>query len=373
MKSSARDIVRDFLASCDITVDGGRQWDIRVLDERFYGALLASRSLGLGESYMNGWWHADAVEETIAKILRAKAHDIAPSPRDMLAVLLARLVNLQSKGSRAQQVIDQHYDLGNRLFTQMLDPKMVYTCGYWERAKNLAEAQIAKMDLVCKKIGLKKGDKILDIGCGFGSFAKYAAETYGASVVGITLSREQKSYADASTNGLPIEIRIQDYRDLNERFDHIVSIGMFEAVGYKNFRTYMETVHRCLKDGGLFLLHTIGQNVSTTVGDPWSHKYIFKNGMLPSVMQLGTSIEGLFVMEDWHNFGTDYVKTLLAWHDNFTEHWDELRNQYGERFRRMWEYYLLSFAGAFKARYIQLWQIVLSKGGLEGGYRRPLL
>lgn len=248
---------------------------------------------------------------------------------------------------------------------------MTYTCGYWKDAKTLDEAQEAKLDLVCRKIGLKKGDRVLDIGCGWGSFAQYAAEKYGASVVGVTVSKEQVALGSERVKGLPVEIRLQDYRAISDGpYDHIVSLGMFEHVGHKNYRTYMKKVHELLKDGGLFLLHTIGSNQLTPISDPWIDRYIFPNGMLPSVQQLGASIEKLFVMEDWHNFGADYDKTLMNWYLNFEKAWSSLKEKYGERFCRMWRYYLLFTAGAFRSRQNnQLWQIVLSKNGVPGGYQ----
>jgi len=167
---------------------------------------------------------------------------------------------------------------------------------------------------------------------------------------------------------LPIELRLQDYRDVHETFDHVISLGMFEHVGYKNYRTYMEVASRCLKDDGLFLLHTIGGNMSVTHTDPWIERYIFPNSMLPSLAQIGKAIEKIFVMEDWHNFGADYDKTLMAWFHNFNKHWDTLKGKHGDRFYRMWKFYLLASAGGFRARKNQLWQIVLSKNGVPGGY-----
>ena len=263
---------------------------------------------------------------------------------------------------------EHHYDKGNDLYKAMLDKRLTYTCGYWKKAKTLDQAQEAKLDLVCKKLNLKPGQKILDIGCGWGSFAKYAAEKYKVKVVGITVSKEQIAFAKKLCKGLPIEIRLQDYRDIREKFDHIVSLGMFEHVGVKNYRKYMKVVHRCLKDDGLFLLHTIGRNKSLTTSDPWAEKYIFPNSMLPSIKQIGESIEELFVMEDWHNFGTDYDKTLMAWFTNFRKNWNKIKKNYDERFYRMWKYYLLASAGLFRARKGQLWQIVLSKKGVPKGY-----
>jgi len=251
----------------------------------------------------------------------------------------------------------------------MLDKRLTYTCAYWDNAETLDEAQEAKLDLVARKINLKEGMKVLDIGCGWGSFAKYAAEKYGAEVVGITVSKEQVKLARELCKGLPVEIRLQDYRDVDGKFDHIVSLGMIEHVGQKNYRTFMNIVHRCLKDEGLFLLHTIGNNKSVKKCDPWIEKYIFPNGMLPSIKQLAKSFEGLFVVENWHNYGTHYDKTLMAWFKNFTGNLDKIKHIYDNRFYRMWKYYLLSCAGSFRARKIQLWQIVLSKKGLKDGWK----
>lgn len=364
----ARVLVEDLLKKADITIGGDRPQDITVHDERLFNRVIRYGSLGLGEAYMDGWWDANNIDVFIHKTLSAHVEDkIRFNVASIFAITKAFLLNLQSS-SRAHTVGKVHYDLGNDLYEAMLDKRMVYTCGYWKDATTLDEAQEAKLELVCKKIGLKKGDRVLDIGCGWGSFTKYAAEKYGASVVGITISREQAALARERSQGLPIEIRVQDYRDLDEQFDHIVSLGMFEHVGVKNYRIYFEVARRCLKDGGLFLLHTIGDNISRTTSDPWINTYIFPGGVIPSAAQITRASEGLFVIEDWHNFGTDYDKTLMAWWRNFDAVWPSLKEKYGERFYRMWKYYLLTCAGAFRARKTQLWQIVLSKEGVSGGY-----
>ncbi|MEJ2051279.1 MAG: class I SAM-dependent methyltransferase, partial [Calditrichota bacterium] len=194
--------------------------------------------------------------------------------------------------------------------------------------------------------------------------ATYAAEKYGVEVTGVTVSRHQVEWFEQHRDpALPVDIRLQDYRSAEGRYDRVLSIGFFEHVGYKNYRTYMETVNRCLAEDGVSLLHTIGGNLSTVTTNPWTEKYIFPNGMLPSVAQIGHSTEGVFVMEDWHNFGPDYDKTLLAWTRNFDAAWPKLASQYTERFYRMWRYYLLSSAGGFRSRQTQLWQIVLTKPG----------
>ncbi len=374
--SGGKEKVKKILAGIDVSVGGKREWDIQVHDERLYRRIIAGGSLGLGESYMDGWWDCRKLDEFFSKVLEAQL-DRKVGPKWKLAPFAIRnaLFNMQSV-SRAFQVGERHYDIGNELYKTMLDKRMVYTCAYWnpstssgQAARTLDEAQENKLDLVCRKLGLRSGQKILDIGCGWGSFAKYAAEKYGVSVVGVTISKEQVSLGEKMCEGLPVEIKLQDYRKIEGKFDHIVSLGMFEHVGYKNYRTYMEVVGKNLKDGGLFLLHTIGGNVSVRGGDPWIKKYIFPNGMIPSIKQISSAIEGIFVVEDWHNFGADYDKTLMAWHKNFESGWDEIKSGYNERFKRMWNYYLLSCAGAFRARKMQLWQIVLSKNGVPGGYK----
>ena len=250
----------------------------------------------------------------------------------------------------------------------MLDRRLMYSCAYWRDADDLESAQEAKLDLICRKAQLAPGMRILDIGSGWGGFLRFAAERYGVSGLGITVSRNQAAFANAHRDGLPIETRMLDYQALEGQFDRIVSIGMFEHVGYKNYRTYLRKVRALLAPDGLFVLHTIGGNTSTTHGDPWSEKYIFPNGMLPSVQQIARASEGVFVMEDWHNFGADYDRTLMAWHQNFETAWPHLRQRYDERFYRMWRYYLLSFAAMFRARRLNLWQIVFSPEGVPGGY-----
>jgi cyclopropane-fatty-acyl-phospholipid synthase len=272
---------------------------------------------------------------------------------------------MQSK-SRAGQVAEKHYDLGNDLYEVMLDPRMVYTCGYWKDAKTLDEAQDAKLDLVCKKVGLKPGMRVLDLGCGWGGFAIYAAEKYGCEVVGVTIAKEQQRLGQerATQKKLPVEIRLLDYRDARGTFDAVVSIGMMEHVGWRNHRTLMEVVHRSLADEGVALIHTIGSNESQRHGIPFFEKYLFPNAASPSIAQLGKAMEGLFVVEDWHNFGPDYEPTLLAWWKNFEAGYGRLDHaKYDERFYRMWRFYLLAAAGAVRARESQLWHLVLTKVG----------
>jgi len=365
---NSKQVIENYFALADVQINGSRPWDIQVHNDKVYSRILAGGSLAMGESYMDGWWDCPQLDEFFNKVLSAGLDKQVSSKSAVWSVIRAKIINLQSR-TRAYEVGRKHYDIGNRLYALMLDKNMAYSCGYWDKAETLDQAQEAKLDLSCKKLGLEKGMKVLDIGSGWGSFAKYAAEQYGVEVVGITISEQQVKLARERGHGLPVEYRLEDYRKLNEKFDRIISIGMVEHVGEKNYHTYMKVAHRCLKSGGLFLLHTIGGNKSVHSTDPWIGKYIFPNSMLPSVKQLAAAAEKFFILEDWHNFGTDYDKTLLAWHANFTRSWERIKSGYDQRFYRMWEYYLLSCAGSFRARKNQLWQIVFSKGGVAGGYR----
>jgi cyclopropane-fatty-acyl-phospholipid synthase len=367
-KSNPEAVVKNLLSQADITVNGDRPSDITVDNTGVYARVLGQGSLGLGESYMDGWWDCPALDQFFFKLFSVDIqHKVPKNFNAIFAYLKSKFINMQSK-ERAFQVGQQHYDLGDDLFKAMLDKRMIYSCAYWKHAKDLDQAQEKKLELICKKLQLKPGMKLLDIGCGWGGLALYAAQNCGVSVLGVTISKEQAKYAQEMSKNYPVEIRLQDYRDLNEQFDRIVSVGMFEHVGYKNYQTFIDVCHRLLKDDGLMLLHTIGGNQSWTTGDEWINAYIFPNGMLPSIAQIATTLEGKFVMEDWHNFGADYDKTLMAWHANFERNWPQLQPKYGDRFKRMWDYYLLSCAGLFRAREIQLWQIVLSKKGVMGGY-----
>jgi cyclopropane-fatty-acyl-phospholipid synthase len=370
MSRSSRALALEVLEHAGIEVNGPRPWDIHISDDRFYDRVLRDGNLGLGESYMDGWWTVGDLAEFICRLMKVDAEAIVRRRPRMIAYLAAaRLVNFGS-AHRAFDVAERHYNLGSDLFEAMLDSRMAYSCGYWEHARTLEEAQEHKLDMVCRKVGLQPGMTVLEIGCGWGSFMKFAAERYGVRCVGISVSEEQTRLGRERCAGLPIEFRLQDYREVEGRYDRVVSIAMFEQVGPKNMRTFFETVRRALLDDGLFLLHTLGLNVSTRRGDPFNDKYIFPNGHVPSIKQLGAATEKLFVMEDWHNFGADYDRTVHAWYDNVRAAWPRLSKTYDERFYRMWTYYLLSCAGVIRSRYMQVWQIVYSKTGVAGGYRR---
>ena len=359
--ASAKEEVKRLLKIADIEIDGKRDSDITIHDERIYKRVLSEANMGLGEGYMDGWWTTKSIDKFIYKIMKSNLKDhIKITPSIIKLYLRAKLSNKQK--SRALNIGEWHYDIGNDLYKSMLDNYMQYSCAYFKGTEDLEKAQINKMDLICKKLQLKKGETLLDIGCGWGGLLNYAAKKYGIKGLGITVSKEQAKIANERNKGLPVEIKVVDYRKINQKFDKIVSVGMIEHVGPKNYKEYMKTASNCLKEKGLFLLHTIGGKKSNSSGEAWMDKYIFPDGVIPSVKQLSKAVEKYFIIEDLHNFGAYYDKTLLVWNKNFQKSWKKLSKKYDERFKRMWEYYILSCAGSFRARHLQLWQIVLSKG-----------
>ena len=358
-RSNDEVLLRRLLELAGIAVGGPARHDIQVLDPRFYRRVLRQGSLGLGEAYLDGWWDA-GLQRRLRPGLAALRHR-----------LLGYLWNLQNR-TRSRRAVAAHYDLGNDLFSRMLDPLMNYSCGYWARAGALAQAQRDKLELICRKLQLAPGMRVLDIGCGWGGFARHAAEHHGVSVVGITLSPAEAEYARDACRGLAVRIELCDYRDFRaDPLDRNVSIGMFEHVGARNYRTFVAAA-ALLKPEGLMLLHTIGSPITSRGNDPWLDRYIFPNGELPSMVQLGAAAEDLLIVEDWHNFGPDYDRTLMAWKDNFEAAWPDLEDRYGERFYRMWRYYLMLCAGAFRTRYMQLWQLVLAPPGRRAEVYRSI-
>jgi len=360
-QSSSERLVRRLLQQAEITIGGVAPHDIIVHDKRVYARVIRDGSLGLGEAYVEGWWDSPALDETLTRILWARlANQAGSSWSEQASALMARIINLQSR-RRAPRVAERHYDLGNDLYRAMLDRRLVYTCGYWKEAKDLDRAQEAKLDLICRKLGLEAGMRLLDLGCGFGGLAKYAAQKYRARVTGLTLSNQQLELGRELCAGLPVELRLQDYREVSGTYDRVVSVGILEHVGPRNYRNYMKVVDRCLAPGGISLFHTIVNPRRQRVGDQWINRYVFPNSSLPSVTQLARSMEGLFLFDDLHSFGEDYDLTLMAWYGNFIRAWPQLRASYSERFRRIWTYYLLMCAAAFRARQAQLVQVVISR------------
>lgn len=365
----AREHVADLLQTAGIAIGGTAPWDLRVHDERFYERVLEGGSLAAGEAYMDGWWDADRLDEFFARVLRARLDRKFATVPLIARAALAKIGNLQGR-RLSLRVAEQHYDLSNELYVAMLGETMQYTCAYYGPGGDeltLDEAQRRKLELIATKLALQPGMKVLELGGGYGGLARHLAQRHGCSVVSYNISRAQVDFAREWCRGLPVEFRLQDYREVASDpavYDRVVSIGLMEHVGPKNYRRFFEMAAGCLAPGGLVLVHTIGGNVSKTTADPWIDKYIFPGGVIPSEKQITEAKEGLFVLEDWHNFGPDYDRTLLAWQDNFLRAWPELRNgaNLDERFYRMWRYYLNSTAGAFRARALNLWQLVLSHG-----------
>jgi cyclopropane-fatty-acyl-phospholipid synthase len=365
----AREQFTDLLRQAGVEAGGAEPWDLRVLDDRLFERVLAGGSLAAGEAYMDGWWDAGRLDEFFARVHRARLDSKLATAPLIARAALARIGNLQGR-RLSLRVAEQHYDLSNELYVAMLGPTMQYTCAYYGRDGadcTLDEAQCRKLELVAAKLDLRPGMKVLELGGGFGGLARHLAMHHGCSVVSYNISRAQVEFAREWCRGLPVEYRLQDYREAASDatlYDRVVSVGLMEHVGPKNYRGFFELATGRLAPAGLLLVHTIGGNVSKTTADPWIDKYIFPGGVIPSEKQLTEAKEGLFVLEDWHNFGPDYDRTLLAWHDNFLAAWPQLRVRLrlDERFHRMWRYYLNSTAGAFRARALNLWQLVLSRG-----------
>jgi cyclopropane-fatty-acyl-phospholipid synthase len=376
-------LVADLLKQADITIGGPRPWDIAVRDARFYKRAIAGGAIGLGESFMDGFWDCPALDQAIARMLRADlrkklklapwmAADIVAEHVPNLAYVWPGLRPYLSRFRSFKAAAETHYEAGNDFYQTVLDKHMIYSCAYWaDGATTLEQAEDAKLAMSCRKLDLRPGQRVLDIGCGWGGFAKYAAENFGVTVVGYTISAEQRALAIERCRGLPVEIRLDDYRNITGRYDRVASFGMFEHVGRDNFVTYMQVVDNSLVDDGLFLLESIGDDISNSRCNPWFQKYIFSapTSMFPSIKEIAAAAEGRFTVEDWHNFGADYAPTLRAWNDNLIAHRDWIVARYGERFHRMFVFYFLSCAGAFEARVYQMWQILFAKRGLAQGFR----
>lgn len=365
----ARQLCVRLLERAGVPIDGPEAWSMRVHDERVWQRLVGERELGIGESYMDGWWDADELDEMLVRVLTSDIRGaIRPSAKLIATAAKAVITNRQTV-RRARRNAHHHYDIGNELYAAMLDQRMVYSCGYWDSASDLAAAQEAKLDLICRKLHLEPGMRLLDIGCGWGAFIQFATERYGVQAVGISPAAEQVAYCRERVAGPSVEIRQGDYRKVSGTFDRITSVGMMEHVGPRNLGAFFTVCDRLLAPGGMMLHHTIGVLRTKSYTNPWIDKYIFPGGVLPSLTQLAKAAEPTWVAEDVHNFGPDYDRTLMAWHANIEARWDQLPAGYDERFRRMWRFYLLSCAAAFRARQLQLWQIVYRRSGVADRYQ----
>ncbi len=363
MKSEAS--LRTILQKADLELNGSGPGDPQILDDRAYSMIASGGSLAIGEAYMDKLWDCSDLSVLISRIHEKKIYRDIVALDHLPLIIKGVFSNLQSR-ARSFMVAREHYDLGDDLYTAMLDKRMVYTSGMWKGASSLEEAQERKLDQVCQKLALQSGDRLLDIGCGWGSLMKFAAENYGVRAVGLTVSEGQTALGRKMCEGLPVEFIIQDYREYYdaEGFDHVASIEMIEAVGPKNFRTYFEKAHELLRPGGHFFLQAIGSEDAVPKADRWMDKYIFRNGILPSLPQIERASRGLFNFEYLDNIGPDYDPTLMAWWERFDAAYPTLKANnpvYDERFYRMWKFYLQSCAGLFRAKVTHDWHILFSK------------
>jgi cyclopropane-fatty-acyl-phospholipid synthase len=365
---SAERVITDLLAKADITLNGSDPWDLQVHDRRAYDRVLRDGSIGFGEAFMAGWLDCDRVDMLIDRIYRAQLNDQVEAKVAMFEAFKARINPFGSR-ARSFEIGEWHYDTGNDLFEKMLDPYMVYSCGYWHRANTLDAAQRDKLELICRKLELEPGMRVLDIGCGFGGLARYAAEHYGVSVTGITVSKRQAELGMRLAAGLPVTLVVKDYRTVDETFDRVVSVGMFEHVGRRYFRDFFAVCDRCLKPSGLFVLHTVGFLKEQPI-NPWYDKYIMPGVEFPTITNILNAVGPNFALENFHSWeGAHYDKTLMAWSERFLRAWDDLKESYDETFYRMWKLYLQGCAGGFRAGKMRVWQLVFSKGELPGGYQ----
>lgn len=345
----------------DVAINGTRRWDIRVSDDRFFPSVLFQGSLGLGESYLRGWWTCEDLEELFYRLITGGLERISRAlPVHMIGRLADRFVNQQTR-DKSLRVAERHYNLGNDLFLSFLGAYKNYSCGLYESTQTLDEAQVAKMEKICHELDLRPGDRLLDVGGGWGEFARFAATRHGCHVTSINIADEQIAYATEYCGDAPVEIRKCDYREISGRYNKIAVIAMLTHVGYKNYRLFMEVMSRCLEPNGLILIETVGGHVSQTNCEPWTDKYIFPGGMIPSLEQLDRSVEGLFHRTRISEFGLSYVRTLRSWHQNLLAAWPTLRHRYDDSTRLMFEYFFLSCAGAFRARDLVYWHVLLSK------------
>lgn len=366
--------VEKVLKEIGVTINGDKPYDIIIHNPRVFSKIITKQSMGAGESYMDGWWDCEKLDEFFFRLCRSHLYNQFYSYTSLGLITCKNAIINQQTRKKSEEVAKLHYDLSNKMYEYMLGKSMAYTCGYWKESNNLDDAQFAKYDLICRKLRLENKDTVLEIGCGRGGLAKYMAEKYGCRVIAFDISKEASSYASQLCEGLPVTIYQADYRDVDiyhpnqMLFDKIVSVGVLEHIGYKNYEMFLDISLSLIKKNGIFLLHSIGCDDTKNYCDPWINKYIFPNGMLPSLLQLSRAFEKRFVVEDFHNFGAYYDKTLMAWYENLNHHWDDLSSEFDERFHRMMNYYLLACAGSFRARNMHLWQFVLTPEGMIHGY-----
>lgn len=351
-----------FLEQADIQVEGSRPWDIKICHPGFFKCIMQQGLLGLGESYMDGWWECERLDIFVYKFLSGQLDEALPTHlHDILKFFSAKLLSIRSDENNSKRGHND-YEIGDDIFAIMLDSYMQYSCGCWRQATCLNEAQTAKLDMMCEKLQLTPGMRVLDIGCGWGGTAEYMARHYDVYVEGITDSTEQQKIAQARCEGLNVTIMLGDFRDpLDDQFDRIIALGTLQNIGLKSYKTFFEWVASCLRPDGFFLLQSIGSGQLVNHIGPWINKYIFPGGCLPSGEQIIHSTQPYLHIEDWINLGEDYDKTFMAWEKRINTAWPELRHHYSPKFKRMLDYYLCSCAGFLRARKLNMWEVVFSR------------
>jgi cyclopropane-fatty-acyl-phospholipid synthase len=349
---------------------------VRFMSRAAEWGILLDPELKFGEEYMDGSFVVE--QGTIADVLAIALGQKSEVPhwarlQGLLRFLYRRLAQFNPR-ARSRRNVAHHYDLDGRLYSLFLDADRQYSCGYFERpGQSLDDAQLAKKRHLAAKLRLApdigpagRALRILDLGCGWGGLGLYLAEFGGADVTGVTLSQEQHGIANAraAERGLSHRARfnLQDYRDIDDSFDRIVSVGMFEHVGVNHYDTYFRKAAQLLKDDGVMVLHSIGRSEGPSVTNPWISKYIFPGGYIPSLSEVLPRIEksGLLVT-DIEILRLHYAETLKAWRERFLAHRDEVEKIYDQRFVRMWEFYLASSEMSFREQNLMVFQIQLTK------------
>mmetsp|Transcript_37565 Transcript_37565/g.87936 ORF Transcript_37565/g.87936 Transcript_37565/m.87936 type:complete len:496 (+) Transcript_37565:76-1563(+) len=352
---------------------------VKITDDSAWWDIIIRGNLGIAEAWMHGKAEVEPLPMFI-KLLngtsigtrRTQGSDFLSTFVNVIAAPLgmaAQTINQQTR-KLSKRVAEVHYDAGNDLYEKMLGPSMSYTCAYWKDANNLDEAQTAKFNLIFRKLQLPPSEhmKVADLGMGWGTLASYVhRESQGsAEVIGVSLSKEQVSWAQANLQKPGLRFIWQDYREICEdpaqmgTFDRVYSVGMLEHVGYKNHAGFFKCIKALLKPDGLAVVHSIGEPDFVPVSDAFLDKYIFPGAVIPTLSSLTANFEKDFILEDFHNFGHDYAKTLAAWSVNAEEFFRENPTAYSEEFKRMWRYYLQMCEALFELRINQLWQFVLS-------------
>ena len=341
--------------------------EIIIKNDIFFNKLLDRGELGLAESYMDGDWESNDLGNLLKKLMFYQ--DILESKAKYQTINFLYLKIFSTYESffntntliKSPENIQKHYDVGNDLYNKMLGTTMQYTCAYFNKDDmTLDEAQESKMDLIAKKLDLKEGMDVIDIGCGFGSMANYLAKKYKVKVTGVTLSPEQKNFSDEYFGNENVSIEVKDYRLVRGKFDRVYSVGMFEHIGSKNYKEYFDKCYDLLKDDGIMFCHTMGiSRPNYHQNEYFASKYIFPEGELPDMLNLTEGYSEKWRLEDFQNIGISYSKTFDAWRENIGN-WETLEG-YDERFKRMWEYYLHLFAENFRCQNFLLFQNVFTK------------